>query len=874
MDGSRTENLNINETLKELQQFVNETEARHNQESQDQQRKSITYDAPTTEIKGSGDNEISNKRNTSLSDDGIDSLMRKLDSLESAQNILEQVFNTGDTNDIDIDALIAQLPLADPTLELNVENGEDVSQRSFNSEIASIQKIIDGGDSSCSIKSEVAGGNNLLSTSQLTDVSTSSKKERAVDDVLREYEEFERSLSRASAIDESFRSDVSSLPPLSAYSSKPEDAINSVPVIKPPVLKSTVSPSIVATTSASFTIPTTTSNNNSQTRMAPIPTRDIYCPPGSAPQNKNVSTKTAKKITEPKPTTVPKSSTRVEVSHSTPGVKLPASSSARSTTSAITTTRTSRELNQEAFKPRNRKSMRSPRTMISPRQTPAENFMDLPTNSSRIGAGGDGYQAIRTGMSNFQDKSEYAVAEAMKTIEKLNAMVARQETLLEAYSNDNQKLWTQLKDSKTESQEKETKFQDVINSLQTEVATMKLNHLVSSSSTANSPRQAAVNKAELQRLREDAELKSQQLMELRKEVLLLHSKLTEARSPVKPKQSVVAVTFSQEKEREYQKNINVLNKQVRTLQNILYSKDQTAPPPAQQQNNTSQTILNKSRPLQRTKSDVTKQNASMHQQAMIKCVRNTGVDAKGLFGRRPGSPGGGININTSGVLQASLSCLEQEREEFENIIAEKNKLIFEKERMILQLKDNVETLKSQLPEDEVVDHGFLDELRSRVITQNKVIQTLKEHLSSYKKMETENILLREEKSILEQQILDLKRKLEMTQNLGKPENEVLSILSEKVDELNSRYYHREKQLDTLLNRLTLKTTTGGNNNSSNLSPLRLSLGQFSNNNCSLGGALSRGRTSGMYSADVLNMADFSPTTSFQLFNAVSDLPEM
>jgi len=46
------------------------------------------------------------------------------------------------------------------------------------------------------------------------------------------------------------------------------------------------------------------------------------------------------------------------------------------------------------------------------------------------------------------NKTEYAVSEAMKTIEKLNAMVSRQETLLEAYTQDNQKLWTQLKDAK------------------------------------------------------------------------------------------------------------------------------------------------------------------------------------------------------------------------------------------------------------------------------------------------------------------------------------------------------------------------------------------------------------------------------------------
>lgn len=49
---------------------------------------------------------------------------------------------------------------------------------------------------------------------------------------------------------------------------------------------------------------------------------------------------------------------------------------------------------------------------------------------------------------NISERSDYAVAEALKTIQKLSTMVERQETLLEAYSKDNEKLWTQLKDAK------------------------------------------------------------------------------------------------------------------------------------------------------------------------------------------------------------------------------------------------------------------------------------------------------------------------------------------------------------------------------------------------------------------------------------------
>lgn len=42
----------------------------------------------------------------------------------------------------------------------------------------------------------------------------------------------------------------------------------------------------------------------------------------------------------------------------------------------------------------------------------------------------------------------------------------------------------------------------------------------------------------------------------------------------------------------------------------------------------------------------------------------------------------GVNINTSEIIQASLNCMDQERVEFEKIIEEKNKLIFEKERTV------------------------------------------------------------------------------------------------------------------------------------------------------------------------------------------------
>lgn len=49
---------------------------------------------------------------------------------------------------------------------------------------------------------------------------------------------------------------------------------------------------------------------------------------------------------------------------------------------------------------------------------------------------------------DITERTDYAVAEALKTIQKLSIMVERQETLLEAYSKDNDKLWTQLKEAK------------------------------------------------------------------------------------------------------------------------------------------------------------------------------------------------------------------------------------------------------------------------------------------------------------------------------------------------------------------------------------------------------------------------------------------
>lgn len=83
-----------------------------------------------------------------------------------------------------------------------------------------------------------------------------------------------------------------------------------------------------------------------------------------------------------------------------------------------------------------------------------------------------------------------------------------------------------------------------------------------------------------------------------------------------------------EKEKEYQKELNALRKQVRTLQKILYSKETTAP------SITTSVGRAASKPLQRARSDVSKQNANSNpHQNLIRSIRNTGVDASSVFPR-------------------------------------------------------------------------------------------------------------------------------------------------------------------------------------------------------------------------------------------------
>ncbi len=93
-----------------------------------------------------------------------------------------------------------------------------------------------------------------------------------------------------------------------------------------------------------------------------------------------------------------------------------------------------------------------------------------------------------------------------------------------------------------------------------------------------------------------------------------------------------AECYFHEKEKEYQKELTALKKQVRTLQKILYSKEPTAPPGHQQ--STSSGGRTASKPLQRARSDVSKQNVNSNpHQNLIRSIRNTGVDASSVYPR-------------------------------------------------------------------------------------------------------------------------------------------------------------------------------------------------------------------------------------------------
>jgi len=70
--------------------------------------------------------------------------------------------------------------------------------------------------------------------------------------------------------------------------------------------------------------------------------------------------------------------------------------------------------------------------------------------------------------------------------------------------------------------------------------------------------------------------------------------------------------------------------------------------------------------------------------------------------------------------------------------------------------------------DESTRSYILNELRSRVATQNELIQKLKDHIAHYRRIEGEYLLLKQENTQAEIQIKELKQKLELSQTLTKP----------------------------------------------------------------------------------------------------------
>lgn len=296
----------------------------------------------------------------------LESVMLKLQELQNTQDILERVLNTDISVDAEqLEALIYQIPLVDtPTRNLLRDGCDDHSERSVSAEIASIQKLIDGSgfeitDACNSQKSEVAGGNSLLSPSEALEPGMISQaslsKDRDVDDVLREYEELERSISSASVIDDSFRSDISCMPPLATYVKNREVISNSVPIsvpsIKPPLLKSVVPPPPVT---KEYEMPRTSQNTTFMSSSNPSPYATINV------RELNSARTRTRPIANPvnKVSDMKSKSSRVEST-----IKpQPVSNSARS--SASTSGQSSRNNTQDAYKPRNRR-MRSPRTIVN-----------------------------------------------------------------------------------------------------------------------------------------------------------------------------------------------------------------------------------------------------------------------------------------------------------------------------------------------------------------------------------------------------------------------------------------------------------------------------------------------------------------------------
>ncbi|CAG7837704.1 unnamed protein product [Allacma fusca] len=268
----------------------------------------------------------------------------------------------------------------------------------------------------------------------------------------------------------------------------------------------------------------------------------------------------------------------------------------------------------------------------------------------------------------------------------------------------------------------------------------------------------------------------------------LQRKLTRAETMAKPNfragsnKEVQKPSMNQEKEKDYQKQIQNFQKQVRTLQKILYNKNPGSAPP----------VPNRSMGASESKEDLRAN------------VTSTRPKSLGPF-KRPAAPAPTKSNYNSQMLE---STFEQERIEFEKLLMQKQMQIEEKDRQIRELKSKLSATIEEnawIAHESTTEKATFEEFRAKLSAQNKIIDSLKNRLASYANVEAERTMLKREIHHLEFRVQDLQRKLARAESLARPESEVLASLSEKVEDLHTRYYYRERQLDTLLDRLSLKT---------------------------------------------------------------------
>jgi chromosome segregation ATPase len=154
------------------------------------------------------------------------------------------------------------------------------------------------------------------------------------------------------------------------------------------------------------------------------------------------------------------------------------------------------------------------------------------------------------------------------------------------------------------------------------------------------------------------------------------------------------------------------------------------------------------------------------------------------------------------------STFEQERLEFEKLLTQKQMQLEEKDRQIRELRAKLSATIEEnawIAHESTSEKAAFDEFRGKLAAQNKIIDSLKSRLASFANVEAERTMLKREIHHLEFRVQDLQRKFARAESLARPESEVLATLSEKVEDLHTRYYYRERQLDTLLDRLSMKT---------------------------------------------------------------------